>query len=100
MVYPSLTFFEEEMIKSWPRDHRNAPLIECVEQYTGLHDSKGVEIYEGDILRNEYSGWVASVQWFNSGFWCETYNKTHEMPNEDMRVVIGNIHENTELLDE
>ena len=76
-------------------------------QFTGLTDCNGVDIYEGDLIRNE-SGRIAKVVWFApSGQWDASLVKSvrgdvsHGMSNNMWKYcveVIGNIFENKDLL--
>ena len=69
-----------------------------VGQFTGLNDKNGKEIYEGDIVRGP--GFGAVSVYFDGGRFC-LYFLGDEYWNEyaDKIEVIGNIHENPELLE-
>ena len=103
-----------------------SPCHDCypgsIGQFTGLYDKNGKEIYEGDILRgNEYpfncdgvDNYFAEIVWADNV--CGFYRLTHKNPNSTVRgisngnweqldeddiksfEVIGNIHDNPELL--
>lgn len=85
-------------------------LSEHLMQSTGLKDKNGVEIFEGDIVVNQYGnvGYVAYLQQ-EAGFVVvlkkSDYRLGHRNTGESYDVttnheVIGNIHSNPELLEQ
>ena len=83
---------------------RNLIDDETVGQFTGLTDKNGTKIFEGDIIRDA-DGDVMIVKWLTEGatFVLEPkpYVSVHfysTLPSEI--EVIGNIHDNSELLNE
>ena len=73
-------------------------------QYTGLKDKNGVEIYEGDILKDQYEQFY-KVLWddFKISFQMEqfyTKSRYSIFPTDLLNMeIIGNIYENPELLE-
>ncbi|MCK8617974.1 YopX family protein [Fructobacillus sp. M158] len=78
-----------------------------LEQFTGLHDKNGKEIYEGDIVSCS-EGCPHKIIWVEGlggtfiggmpGWYLSGLNEGYAWTEEE--EVIGNIHENKELLDE
>lgn len=97
--------------------YQNPINLETVGQFTGLLDRNGKEIYEGDILRlatdsnpdtgkNQYE--LGTMDFFEGAFVFMSMDKDRPhpivMPNEYLLVghfdgdVVGNIHDNPELM--
>jgi uncharacterized phage protein (TIGR01671 family) len=79
-------------------------------QYTGLRDKNGIPIYEGDILsiparKDKSNGKLYKVEWHRVHARFNFANKNGEFGEINIgkikrAEVIGNIHENPELLGE
>lgn len=70
------------------------------EQYTGKKDKRGEEIYEGDIITNLY-GDIGVIVWKEkiTSFVCSLNLVSFNSVNWDKCVIIGNIHDNPDLLE-
>jgi len=80
---------------------------ETLGQYTGLKDKNGKKIFEGDIVRAKdsffYNDGYYKIVYTKGGFMAEDKNESEEVTfGKDVSLddfeVVGNIHDNPELL--
>ena len=98
-----------ESLSRFFEDHDENDIDQCIEQCTGLKDRDGKEIYEGDIIREKWfdedarrgENRVGKCEYFTDGFVCwfvgGRFIPLGMFPVSHIEV-IGNIHENPELI--
>ena len=77
-------------------DLTNGPIVKilAVEQFTGLHDCDGKEIYEGDIVTIKNSDIIRTVKYKNNGFVMASEQAENDCwYYSEFVKIIGNIHE-------
>ena len=90
MISPD--YIDRKGIAHW-KENSIPTSSKTIMQYTGLKDKNGKEIYEGDILGwDDKSGYLWVVIWetmFDHSRWDASHSEAE---------IIGNIHENPELI--
>lgn len=105
-VYGLVTQLYDERYENLPAEMINIDGVSGIEvdyktvgQYTGLNDKRGVKIFEGDILKFKSGNYVVK--------WCNDHSKFLQVDRQFSRElfvciegseVIGNIHDNPELM--
>ena len=90
-----------ERMTDWnlPNQHMMADVLpETVGQFTGLVDKNGVRIFEGDIVRYEDDIGYVIYNGDDARFLLDSPNRYISMDYSNEFEVIGNIHDNPELL--
>ncbi len=79
-----------------------------IEQYTGIKDKNGVKIFEGDIVQSKvesFMSFINEITFFDGSFrlnkyFCEDNTLTNKQFINKHCEIIGNKHQNPELLEQ
>lgn len=90
---------DRDLAIAFAENEVNVLIPDTVGQFTGLHDKNGKEIYEGNIVRYDMGGECEVSYCIGGGFagfdLSPAFHDEHQLTDVE---VIGNIHDNPELL--
>ena len=93
-----LVFTEDYVCITAPHTYNKAVIPETIGQYTGLTDKNGKKIFEGDIVAFDENKYVIEWKVDRVGFgYGHRADRMLEIDGKHCEV-IGNIHDNPELL--
>ncbi len=125
ILFRGKSLYSDDWLCGYIRQYGNGKVIICdfetkrlwfvdpetVGQYTGLTDKNGKKIFEGDIVKREYTLWnsetkrtretqIGVVSYSNKecGFSLDKVCNLRKPWDGDTIEIIGNIHDNPELL--
>lgn len=107
-VYGDLIQWEGGMVEIAPIERDNAQYTvnpDTVGQYTGLKDRDGTDVWEGDLLRTP-EGDIMVAEWRDAQIITRCVRPHNPRYKNSLTfaypvsVVIGNIHDNQELLED
>jgi uncharacterized phage protein (TIGR01671 family) len=113
-VYGNVIYCEDDIESTIINEEFEATVdTDSIGQFTGFFDKNGKEIYEGDFVKDGSTTgynylmevyWDDKFQWslrlpkINNNFSGSLSNDKYIVPQEMRIEIIGNIHENPELL--
>ena len=104
-MHDTMTINEDGKVEYYNLQNGSGGDEYILEQFTGIKDRNGKMIFEGDIVHidNYDEGWDSTVEFKGGAFAVDVEGREYDYTaigwTEYEAVVIGNIHDNPELLE-